>query len=214
MDRKEKKKLPLEKDVDIEFEYKVYMLYDRLKKYKYPILAGAVAFFIALGGYFYYKNHKEQLLNASSVVLYQIQKAYAAKNYQQVATLVEKLKKEYPSSPYLKVGEAYLLLAKKEEGKPDGKIADSIQEKLKTKQLKGNLTEFKAYLHYSNGDYKQTLSLLERIDSTFYNYVSALTLKGFTYKKLGEKDKAVAVFKQVEELSKYDYFKLIAKENM
>jgi len=210
----EKKKVPLEKDVDIEFEYKVYMIYDFLKNNKKFVISGVVLFVLLLGSFFYYKHQKEETLNNSSVVLYKIQKAFSEKKYEEVVKLANQLKKEFPDSPFVKVALAYELLVKKEKGSITPDDLNKLQVRVNSTQLNAGLTEYRGYLYYSKKEYGKTLTTLERIDQTFYNYVSALTLKGFTYKRLGKDDKAISIFKQVQELSRYDYFKLIAKENL
>ncbi|WP_457639173.1 tetratricopeptide repeat protein [Persephonella sp.] len=210
----EKKKVPLEKDVDIEFEYKVYMVYDFLKKNKIFVFTGVLLVVLLISAFFYYKHQKEEMLNSSSLIAYNIHKAFSEKKYDEALKLIEKLKIEYPDSPFVKVGLAYYLLIKKEkdEIKPDD--LNQLQVRVKSVQLNGGLTEFKGYLYYKNKEYGKTLGTIKNIDQRFYNYVSTLTLKGFTLKKMGRDSEALEVFKQVEELSPYEYFKLIAKENL
>ncbi|WP_457626892.1 tetratricopeptide repeat protein [Persephonella sp.] len=210
----EKKKVPLEKDVDIEFEYKVYMIYDFLKSNLKFVIAGVVLVALLIGAFFYYKYQQEEILNRSSVMAYNIQKAFSQKKYDEAQKLIEKLKKEYPDSPFVKVALSYELLIKKEKNSISPDDLNKLQVRVKSKQLNSGLTEFKGYLYFKNGDYGKTLGVIKPINQEFYNYVSALTLKGFTLKKLGKDDLALEAFKQIQELSKYEYFKLIAKENM
>ncbi|NPA12827.1 MAG: tetratricopeptide repeat protein [Aquificae bacterium] len=214
MDKKEKKKLPIEENVDIEFEYKVYMLYDKLKKHKGLVVLGVVLFFALIFGGYFYKKHKESLLNRSSVIAYQIEKAYLNKEYEKAEKLINQLKKEYPNSPFVKLAEGYSFLIKKEKEKVSPTDADKLEQILSTKHLKGVVVEYKGYLYYTDGKYQQTLSTIQPIDQRYSNYISALTLKGFTYKKIGKTEEAKQVFSQVLELSPYEYFKLIAKENL
>ncbi|SNZ11420.1 Putative negative regulator of RcsB-dependent stress response [Persephonella hydrogeniphila] len=210
----EKKKVPLEKDVDIEFEYKVYMIYDFLKKNKIFVITGVVLVFLLIFTFFAYKHHKETVLNESSAIVYQIQKAYDSKDYKKVQELVNKLKKEYSGSPFVKLGIAYQLLVKKEKEEIKPEDLNKLQVRVNSDQINAGLTEYRAYLYYRNKQYGKVITTVRPIDQRFYNYVSALMLKGFALKKLGEEDKAVAAFNQVLQLSRYDYFKLIAKENL
>ena len=210
----EKKKVPIEKDVDIEFEYKVYMVYDFLKKNKIFVIIGAVLVVLLISTFFVYKHHKETLLNESSVIAYQIQKAYDSKDYEKVKKLVDRLRKDYPDSPFVKLGIAYELLVKKEKNSIKPEDLNKLQVRVNSDQINAGLTEYRGYLYYREKQYGKTLTVLRPVDQRFYNYVSALTLKGFTLKKLGEKEKALTAFNQVLQLSRYDYFKLIAKENL
>jgi len=210
----EKKKVPLEKDVDVEFEYKVYMVYDFLKSNIKFVIAGVILIILLIGAFFYYKYQQEEVLNNSSVIVYNIQKAFSEKKFDEAQNLIEKIKKEYPDSPFVKVAISYELLIKKEKNniKPDD--LNKLQVRINSVQLNSGLTEFKGYLYFENKDYGKTLGIIKPINQEYYNYVSALTLKGFTLKKMGKYDLAIETFKQVQELSKYEYFKLIAKENM
>ena len=210
----ERKKVPLEKDVDIEFEYKVYMIYDFLKKNKGFVITGIVLFFLLLISFFFYKHHKETVLNESSVLAYQLQKAYDAKQFKKAENLIKKMKDKYPDSPFIKVAIAYSLLIKKDEEKIKPTDLNLLQVRINSDQINSGLTEFRGYLYYKNNEYGKTLTVIRPIDQRFYNYVSALTLKGFTLKKMGEDKKSANVFNQVLQLSKYDYFRLLAKENL
>ena len=210
----EKKKVPIEKDVDVEFEYKVYMIYDFLKKNKGFVITGVVLVFLLLGSFFFYKHHKETVLNESSVLVYQIQKAYDQKQLEKAENLIKKIKEKYPDSPFVKVALAYSLLIKKEKGSITPSDLNLLQVRVNSDQINSGLTEFRGYLYYKNKEYGKTLTVLRPIDQRFYNYVSALTLKGFTLRKMGENEKSANVFNQVLQLSKYDYFKLLAKENL
>ena len=210
----EKKKVPLEKDVDIEFEYKVYMIYDFLKKNKGFVITGVILFFLLLISFFFYKHHKETVLNESSVLAYQLQKAYDAKQFEKAENLIKKMKDKYPDSPFIKVAIAYSLLIKKDKGNITPTDLNLLQVRVSSDQLNSGLTEFRGYIYYKNKEYGKTLTVIRPIDQRFYNYVSALTLKGFTLKKMGENKKSANVFNQVLQLSKYDYFKLLAKENL
>lgn len=210
----DKKKVPLEKDVDVEFEYKVYMIYDFLKKNKGFVITGVVLFFLLLFSFFFYKHHRETILNESSVLAYQIQKAYDEKEFEKAKNLINKMKDKYPDSPFIKVAIAYSLLIKKDKGNINPTDLNILQVRINSEQINSGLTEFRGYLYYKNNEYGKTLTVIRPIDQRFYNYVSALTLKGFTLKKMGEITESVNVFNQVLQLSKYDYFKLLAKENL
>jgi len=210
----DKKKVPLEKDVDVEFEYKVYMIYDFLKKNRGFVITGVVLFFLLLFSFFFYKHHRETILNESSVLAYQIQKAYDEKEFEKAKNLINKMKDKYPDSPFIKVAIAYSLLIKKDKGNINPTDLNILQVRINSEQINSGLTEFRGYLYYKNNEYGKTLTVIRPIDQRFYNYVSALTLKGFTLKKMGEITESVNVFNQVLQLSKYDYFKLLAKENL
>jgi len=209
-----KKKLPLEQDVDIEFEYKVYMLYDFLKKNKKFVIGGTLLIIALIGTFFYYKQQKNNMLNNSSLISYQIQEAFNKKDFKKVKQLISKMKKEYPDSPFMKVALAYNILLKKETNKATPNDINKLQVRINSHQLNAGLNEFKGYLYYKANEYSKTLNILKSIDQKYYNYVSALTLKGFTFKRLNQDDKALSIFNQVLELSKYEYFKLVAKENL
>jgi len=64
------REVPLKEDVDIELEYKIYLLYERLKKYKLVILGFFIGLILALVGLFLYKNYQENKLNNASIVFY------------------------------------------------------------------------------------------------------------------------------------------------
>jgi hypothetical protein len=56
------------------------------------------------------------------------------------------------------------------------------------------------------------LKTVNQIDQKYYNFISALLLKGFILKKEGKNPEDI--FRQISELSKYNYFKKIAEENL
>ena len=210
----EKKKLPLEQDVDIEFEYKVYMFYDFVKKNIKLFIAGIVLIILLIVAFFYYRHHQQEILNKSSSIAYQISKLYQDKKYQEAEKLINKIKKEYPESPFVKVAIAYDLLIKKDQSKITPEDINKLQVRLNSQQLNAGLTEYKGYLYYKNKEYGKTLNIIKTIDQRFYNYISALTLKAFTLQKTGNSSEAKNVFNEILQLSKYDYFKLLAKENL
>ena len=210
----EKKKLPLEQDVDIEFEYKVYMFYDFVRKNIKLFIAGIVLIILLIVAFFYYKHHQQEILNKSSSIAYQISKLYQDKKYQEAQKLIDKIKKEYPNSPFIKVAIAYDLLIKKDQNKIAPEDINELQVRLNSQQLNAGLTEYKGYLYYKNKEYGKTLNTIKTIDQRYYNYISALTLKAFTLQKTGNSSEAKNIFNEILQLSKYDYFKLLAKENL
>ncbi|MDQ7056064.1 MAG: tetratricopeptide repeat protein [Persephonella sp.] len=210
----EKKKVPLEKDVDIEFEYKVYMFYDFLKKNIKLVITGIVILILIIATYFYYRHSQEQLLNNSSVALYRIQKAFSSKNFDDAEKLINQFKNKYPDSPFIKVALAYEILIKREKNSIKPEDLNRLQVRVNSKQLNAGLTEYRAYIYYKNKEYGKTLGIIRNIDQRYYNYISALTLKGFTLKHSGKEKESANTFNQVFQLSKYEYFKLLAKENM
>ncbi len=210
----EKKKVPIEKDVDIEFEYKVYMFYDFIKKNIKLVVSGVVILFLIIATYFYYRHSQEVLLNNSSVALYKIQKAFSSKKFDEAQKLINQFKEKYPDSPFIKVAIAYEILIKKEKNSIKPEELNKLQVRINSKQINAGLTEFRAYLYYKNKDYSKAVGITQNIDQRYYNYISALTLKGFSLKHLGKEKEYRNTFNQVFQLSKYDYFKLLAKENM
>jgi len=88
VDKKEKKSLPFEEDVDIEFEYKVFLILDKISRYKYFIIgfiailiAGTILFFV-------YKQNQEEFYNQASKLVYQIKKAYEDDDMKKVKELM------------------------------------------------------------------------------------------------------------------------------
>ncbi|WP_457641753.1 tetratricopeptide repeat protein [Persephonella sp.] len=206
------KEVPLKEDVDIEFEYKVYMLFDKLKKYKIFIISGFVTFILVIAAAVYIKSEKEKVLNEASAIAYDIGKMFSENKEEEAKKLIEKLKNQYGDTPYVKIAVAYEILLEKEKRNPDKNKITELKNLLETDQLKSGLNEYYGYvLHLENKD-NEALQTLDQIDQKYYNYISGLLLKGFIYRKQG-KD-AGNIFKQVMELSKYNYFRKIAEENL
>ncbi|WP_457621404.1 hypothetical protein [Persephonella sp.] len=206
------KEIPIKEDVDLEFEYKVYMLFDRLKKYKLFIISGFIAFILLVIGLVYMKSQREEYLNKASGVIYDISNLYSEKNYDEAMKLIEKFKKQFSDTPYIKLALSYELLIQKEKGNISQDKIKEIESLLESDQLRSGFKEFYAYTLYKNEKNSEALSVLNKIDQKYYNYISALLLKGFILKKEGKDPENV--FRQITELSKYNYFKKIAEENL
>lgn len=212
-----KKHLPLEKDVDIEFEYKIYMLLDYLKKYYKPLIALGVIILTTIIGYFYWEKKKEELYNQASAVIFDIGELFAQKKYEEAQKLINRFKERFADTPYVKLALAYEVLIKKENKESPDKIETTVKQlknKLSTKHLKSASTEFEGYLSYVKSNYENTIKITDNIKKEHFNYISASLLKAFAYKKLGKEDKAKGIFEEISETSPYQYFKLVARENL
>ncbi|ACO03395.1 MAG TPA: hypothetical protein DEP48_06875 [Persephonella sp.] len=206
------KEVPIKEDVDLEFEYKIYMLFDKLKKYKLFIIAGFVAFILLIIGFVYLKSEREKLLNEASGVVYDIRASYIDKKYDKADNLIKKFKERYSDTPYLKLVLAYELLIQKEKNNVSEDKIKEVEKHINSEQIRSGLKEFYAYTLHSKGKNKEALTVLDQIDQKYYNYISALLLKGFILKKEGKNPEDI--FRQITELSKYNYFKKIAEENL
>ncbi|WP_456401016.1 tetratricopeptide repeat protein [Persephonella sp.] len=206
------KEVPLKEDVDLEFEYKVYMLFDKLKKYKYLIIGASILFLLGIVGYVYMESEKEKILNKASGLVYDIRKSYIEEDYDKAISLIKEFKEKYSDTPYLKLAVSYEILISKKKNKVKPEDLIVLKEMLESDQLKSGIKEFKAYLLYTENKNKEALSNLEQINQKYYNYISSLLLKGFIIKKDGGNPENI--FKQIIEISKYSYFKKIAEENL
>jgi len=108
-----KKHLPLEKDVDIEFEYKVYMILDHLKKYYKPLLAIGVAIIVGIVIFYLYQKNKEETYNRASAVIFEISNLYANEKYESAEKLIKRFKEQFSDTPYVKLADAYSILIMK-----------------------------------------------------------------------------------------------------
>ncbi|NPA52982.1 MAG: tetratricopeptide repeat protein [Aquificae bacterium] len=212
-----KKHLPLEKDVDIEFEYKIYMLLDYIKKYHKILLGLAIAILIAVTAFFYYKKEKEKTYNQASAIVYQIGDLYAQEKYDEALKLIKNFKQQFSNTPYIKLALSYELLilkAKKEKLDYQKTITKELQQKLKTKHLKSAFIEYDGYLSYAMDKPQESIQTLSKIKKDHFNYISAQLLKAFAYKKLGKEKEAKTLFEEISQTSTYQYFKLVARENL
>jgi len=204
------KEVPLKEDVDIEFEYKIYILYERLKKYKFLILGVFVGIILVIVASYFYQKHKEERINEASVIFYNLEKAYNENKYNEAKKFIEKLKNDYKDTGYYKLALSYELLIKKEKNQISVEDIDNLKNSLNTEDLKGYLSEYQAYIAYKNEKYNDALDKLNSITQQNFNYISALTLKGIVLIK--EKNPQFKqVLEEVVNLSQYDYFKQVAK---
>ncbi len=212
-----KKHLPLEKDVDIEFEYKVYMVLDYLKKYYKPLLAIGVAIIVGIVAFYLYQKNKEETYNRASAVMFEISNLYANEKYESAEKLIKRFKEQFSDTPYVKLADAYSILimkAKNENTKKIESISNELKEKLKTKHLKSAFTEFESYLKYRENNYQSAIELTKNVKQEHFNYISAATLRAFAFKKLGKDREAKQIFEEISQTSPYQYFKLVARENL
>ncbi len=215
MDKKRPKDLPFEEDVDIEFEYKVFMLLDKLKKYKYLIIGGFVALIVAIVAFFLYKEQKQKVLNEASKLAYQIKVAYENDNDQKALNLINDFKQKFSDTPFMKLVLSYELNIKKDSNPADTeKITSEIKNKLNTDQLKSGYKEYSAYIFYEKNQYDKSLPILGSIDGKFYNHISAQLLTAIILKKKGDINTAKSIFEELSQKKQFRYFSSIAEENL
>ncbi len=204
-----KEKLPLEENVDIEFEYKLLHFYDQIKPYLKFIIAGFILVILLLIGYIYQKSKFQEKLNLAGSKIYEISKNIENKNFEKAKKLIDKFKENYAGTPYVKLANVYEIKIRREQNKNlDKNIIQNTKNLFETDQLKAFFTEFEGYLEFKNKNYNQTKQTLDNIKQNHFNYLSALLLKGITLEKLGQKDKAKIAFEEIRELSKnkFRYF--------
>lgn len=205
------KEVPLKDDVDIEFEYKVYLFLDKLKKYKFLIILLAVILLASIVGIYFYKKNEETRISQASSLIFDIDEMYSQGNYVKAKELINKVKTEYSDTGFYKLAIAYELLIKKENGKlKKGDIA-KFQNLLKDEDLKAYLQEFKGYLDYKDKKYDMALKDLEGIKQSNFNYISALLLKGIVLKSRNNPEYK-DILMEVKDLSKDVYFKRLAED--
>ncbi len=209
-----KEKLPLEKDVDIEFEYKLYLFWERIRKYTKLIIALVVAVIIGIFGYIYKKNADEKLLNAASSVIYNIGELYANGKYEEAEKLIKRFEDQYGNTPFIKIAVSYQILINKEKNKEDLQTPSNLKKLLVSEQLKAQNREYIGYLNYKNKQYQQSLNILDTIQQKHFNYISAQLLKGANFVKLGKLKEAESIFNNISETSNYRYFTIVARENL
>ncbi len=214
MDKK-KKELPFEEDVDLEFEYKVFMILDKLKKYKLFIIGGFIALIIGIVAVFVVKEEKQKVLNEASKLAYQIKLAYESDNEQKANSLINSFKSKYSDTPFMKLVLSYELKLKEKKDLPSaGEIAKKVKNLLETKQLKSGYTEYQGYVFHEENKDDNALKFLGSIERKDYNFISAQLLTAFILKKQGSIEEAKSIFTQISQESGFKYFSAIAKENL
>lgn len=208
-----KEKLPLEKDVDIELEYKIYHLWDKVKKYLKLIVAGVIILFISSLGYYLYKQKKEEENQKASVYITKINNLLADNKKDEALKLIQEFEKNYKDTDYYKVILAYKIMMMKEDSKEDVNLVKDLKEKLKTQLSKG-MIEYEGYLKYKSGKIKEAQENLKLINKEDYNYISAQSLLALIYKKEGNFQEVEKIFKTIKENKNYRYFSILARENL
>jgi len=209
----EKEKLPLEKDVDIELEYKLYSIYDKIKKHWKIFLGLVITFFVIIAIFYYLKEQKEEKYQKATVLVSQISDKIFSKDYENAKKLISDFEKKYVDTDIYKVVLAYKIIINNEEGKIDKTDAEKLKNLLKT-DLKANITEYLAYNYYKEGKINEAISLLNTIKQENNNYLSASLLKAFILQKEGKETEAKNIFTQIKDNKKYNYFSVIARENL
>jgi len=151
-----------------------------------------LALFLAafVGGFNYWKRHKEEKLDELAYLLYLYQQGKVEKRN------LEKDLRGTPLYPY------FLLLS--------GENPSKVIPYLRDRQLVSLLKEKEAYDLYRQGKYGEAITLLEGIDKTDFNYPSALLLKGLVLEAKGEKEKAKKVWEALSKDFKDTYFGRLA----
>lgn len=208
-----KEKLPIEKDVDIELEYKIYHFWDKIKRYLRFILAFVVILLIGSAGYYFYSKKKEEENQKASVYITKINNLLSDNKKEEAIKLILEFEKNYKDTDYYKVIIAYKIMTEKEENKDDINLAKMLESKLKTQLSKG-LKEYVAYINFKNGKVNDSKQDLKSINKEDYNYISAQSLLALIYKKEGNFQEAEKIFKTIQENKNYRYFSILAKENL
>ena len=208
-----KEKLPIEKDVDIELEYKIYHLWDKVKKYLKFILAFVVILLIGSAGYYLYSKKKQEENEKASVYVSKIANLLSEDKKEEAKKLIEEFEKKYKDTNFYKVILSYKVMIAKDEGKEDEKTANDLKEKLNT-QLSEGVKEYIAYIKFKENKNNQAKEILKSIDKDKYNYISAQSTLGLIYKKEGNYQEAEKIFNLIKENKDYRYFSILAKENL
>ncbi|MFN3978271.1 tetratricopeptide repeat protein [Sulfurihydrogenibium azorense] len=208
-----KEKLPLEKDVDIELEYKIYHLWDKVKKYLKIILAFVVILLIGSLGYYLYTKKKQEENEKASVYVSKIANLLSEDKKEEAKKLIDDFEKKYKDTNFYKVILSYKIMMAKDEGKEDEKLANALKEKLNTQILEG-VKEYTAYLKLKQNNTNQAKEILKSIDKDKYNYISAQATLGLIYKKEGNYQEAEKIFNEIKEKKDYRYFSILARENL
>ena len=215
MEEKKPKDLPFDKDVDLEFEYKVFLILDKISKYKYFIIGFFVALIVAIVVFFLYKQEKEAFMNEASKVVYKIKLAYENDNDAKALSLIEDFKRNFAETPYIKVVLAYEQSIKKNKNPLETEnINNEVKNKLVTDQLKSGYKEYTAFLLHEKKQDDQALSILGSIDDKYYNSISAKLLTAIILKEQGDKESSQAIFQELSQKKLFRYFSTIANENL
>ena len=215
MEEKKPKDLPFDKDVDLEFEYKVFLILDKISKYKYFIIGFFVALIVAIVVFFLYKQEKEAFMNEASKVVYKIKLAYENDNDAKALSLIEDFKRNFAETPYIKVVLAYEQSIKKNKNPLETEnINNEVKNKLVTDQLKSGYKEYTAFLLHEKKQDNQALSILGSIDDKYYNSISAKLLTAIILKEQGDKESSQAIFQELSQKKLFRYFSTIANENL
>ncbi|EEP60810.1 tetratricopeptide repeat protein [Sulfurihydrogenibium yellowstonense] len=209
----EKEKLPIEKDVDLEFEYKVYGIYDFLKKHFKFVLAFLLLLIVISGGLYYKNQVDRQNREKASLHLSKIADLLSENKLEDARKELENFKKQYGNTDLYKVALAYEILINKEENKENKEPAEKLKNELKT-DLSSGVNEYLAYLKNKEGNSKEAKEILKSIDSKKYNYISAQTLYALILRKEGNFQEAQKIFETIKNNQNYRYFSLLAKENL
>ncbi len=204
------KEVPLKEDVDLEFEFKVYLLLERLKKYRYLIIGIFVLLILGIVGIYFYEKKLKEEKNQASLMAYEISQLYENNKDKELLKKIEEFKSKYGDTDYIKLVLTYEYLVKKEQNKLKAEDLDNLITKMNTDNLKAYLKEFKAYLLYRNKKYKEALNILNSITQQDFNYISALTLKAIILKTENNPEYK-NILEQVKNLAKTPYFKQLAE---
>ncbi len=207
--------VPIEEDVDIEFEYKLILFWEKwIKPYLKLYIAGIIIIVVAIGGYIYKVSEDKKVLNQASAIVYDIGKLFAEEKYDDAQKLIQQFKDRYSDTDFIKVVLAYENLINKEKNSLNETVPTELKNKLDTDQLRSDTTEFIGYVKYEKEKYTDAENILNQITQDKFNYISAQLLKGFVLRHLGKEQEAKNIFAQINENSKYRYFKIIAEQNM
>jgi len=204
-----KEKLPIEENVDIEFEYKLLHFYDRVKPYLKFIIAGFILAVLMLIALIYQKSKEKEILNNAGAKVYEISELISSKKFSEATKLIAEFKKTYADTPYIKLINVYEIQIQRQQNKNiDKKLVQKTKNLFNTDQLKAFYTEFEGFLNFKEKKYTEAKQNLENVKQNHFNYLSALLLKGIILEKTGEKNKAKTAFEEVRELSKnkFKYF--------
>ena len=204
-----KEKLPIDENVDIEFEYKLLHFYDRIKPYLKFIITGFILALLILIALIYQKSKEKEFLNNAGAKVYEISELVSNKKFSQAKKLITEFKKTYADTPYIKLINVYEIQIQRQQNKNiDKKLVQETKNLFNTDQLKAFYTEFEGLLNFKEKKYTEAKQNLDNVKQNHFNYLSALLLKGIILEKTGEKDKAKTAFEEVRELSKnkFKYF--------
>ena len=211
----EKEKLPLEKYVDLELEYKVYRFYDLLKRYFKVVLIVFLLVILTILGLYYKKQVEKEKKEKAAVYISKITDLLSENKISDARKEVEDFKKLYKNTDFYKVALAYEILINKEEGKEKENLkpAEELKDVLKT-EISSGVKEYVAYLKNKDGNLKEAKDLLKGISDRNYNFISAQTLYALILKKEGNYEEAKKVFEALQKNTKYRYFSLLINENI